>query len=168
MGCCLTLAVVNPGAVNLHVGVSVWVCVLCSQGDRHPWFPPPQHPSPFTLFFLHHEFSLEIQPCFPCRLDFQASARVDFCFRIVPLKAKASCAAWLMCLHSLGPGRPLRPLLELRLGSTRVSHTCLRLVLRAFRVTSRLCSCSCLSLLICSFLSQALSGSDVTSSMKHP
>lgn len=57
--------------------------------------------NPALHFFLPHEFKLEIRPCCPCRLGFQASTWVDFCFRKSPLKAKGSCAAWHSCACSV-------------------------------------------------------------------
>lgn len=57
--------------------------------------------SPALQFFLPHEFKLEIGPCFPCRLGFQASTWVDFSFRKSPMKAKDSCAAWPSCACSV-------------------------------------------------------------------
>lgn len=99
-----------------------------------------------SLFLFCIVFNLETWPCLPHRLGFQAPARVAGCFRKSPVKARASRAAGHPCACTLDPHRRLRPLPQLHLESTVVSHhACLLLVLGAFHVTSCLWSRSCLS-----------------------
>lgn len=92
-----------------------------------------------ALLFPHHEFMLGIWPCFPCRLQFQASAWVYFRFRKSPMKVGDSCATWHSCSCTV--------LVEQTFESSLTTQPIASLHLLAF--SSSLWYCPCLS--VCSF-----------------